>query len=322
MKVTLDLNKLLEDGKITQAEYEKFKGFSKDAVGSLAFNILIGFGVLAVSGAALALFPAPATSIMIGFLVLVSGLLLIHMGSEHWNILANICILIGALMAGGGIVVAGGGNLVSILLVTALFSVSGSIAKSALLVVLAVLTLSTGIGARTGYFHASYFLAIKEPIITIALFSALAIGLYGLSKFLTAKFERLAIAAARASVFLVNVGFWIGSLWGDRNLDREIIISDSTFAILWAIALVVMAAWAWYKKRRWVLNTAAIFSGIHFYTQWFENLGGSPATVLAAGILTLIFALGLKLLNTLMQRKPSRFDDGNPVLRKPANHVS
>ena len=65
MKVTLDLNKLLDEGNITQEEYIKFNGFAVVTTASLAFNILIGFGVIAVSGAALALVPAASTAILI-----------------------------------------------------------------------------------------------------------------------------------------------------------------------------------------------------------------------------------------------------------------
>lgn len=301
MKVTLDLDQLLKDGKITQIEYEKLSGFSAKSTSSLAFNILIGFGVIAVSGAALALVPSPTTAIVIGLFILASGLVLLHSGSEQWNVLANICIMVGALMLGGGIVTVTKGSLISILSVTAIFAMASIFARSALLAVLATLMLSASIGATTGYFHASYFLAIQEPIITVILFSILSIGLYQLSKKLPAEYERIAIASARTSVFLVNFGFWVGSLWGERTETRGVIISDSIFAVLWAVALLATAIWAWKRNRRWVLNTVATFGGIHFYTQWFENLGASPGTVLVAGLLALGFAVGIRSINTKMR---------------------
>lgn len=301
MKVTLDLDQLLKDGKITQIEYEKLSGFSAKSTSSLAFNILIGFGVIAVSGAALALVPSPTTAIVIGLFILASGLVLLHSGSEQWNVLANICIMVGALMLGGGIVTVTKGSLISILSVTAIFAMASIFARSALLAVLATLMLSASIGATTGYFHASYFLAIQGPIITVILFSILSIGLYQLSKKLPAEYERIAIASARTSVFLVNFGFWVGSLWGERTETRGVIISDSIFAVLWAVALLATAIWAWKRNRRWVLNTVATFGGIHFYTQWFENLGASPGTVLVAGLLALGFAVGIRSINTKMR---------------------
>jgi len=301
MKVTLDLDQLLNDGKITQEEYERFSALSAKSTGSLAFNILIGFGVVAVSGASLALVPAPTTAIVIGLFTIAGGLVLLRNGPEQWNVLANICILIGALMTGGGIMVAAKGSLGSILSVAAIFAVASIFARSALLAVLATLMLSASIGARTGYFHASYFLIIQEPIITVTLFSLLSIVLYQLSKILSSEYERIAIASSRTGVFLVNFGFWVGSLWGDRSETREVIISDTTFALLWAVALLATAIWAWMRNRRWVLNTVSIFGGIHFYTQWFENLGASPGTVLVAGLLALGFAVGLRNINLKMR---------------------
>lgn len=301
MKVTLDLDQLLSEEKITQIEYEKLRELAAKSTGSLAFNILIGFGVIAVSGAALALVPAPTTAIAIGLLILIAGLALLRSGSEQWKVLSNICILVGALMTGGGIVTEFKGSLLSILSVTAIFSVAAIFARSTLLAVLATLMLSASIGAKSGYFHASYFLVIQEPTITVILFSLLAIGLYQLSKKLSVEYEKIALASARAGGFLVNFGFWVGSLWGERSDSREVLISDSVFAVLWALALLATAIWSWKQNRRWVLNTVVTFGGIHFYTQWFEHLGASPGTVLVAGLLALAFAVGLRSVNSKMK---------------------
>jgi len=301
MKITLDIDQLLSEGKISQTEYEKLSGLAARSTGSLAFNILIGFGVIAVSGATLALVPTPITAIIIGLCILIAGLALLRSSLEQWKVLANICILLGALMTGGGIVTEAQGSLVSILSVTAMFATASLFARSNLLAILATLMLSASIGARTGYYHASYFLFIQEPTITVILFSALAIGLYQLSKRLSTEYERIAIASARTGVFLVNFGFWIGSLWGEYSDTGDVIIADAAFAVLWALALLATAIWSWKRNRRWVLNTVATFGGIHFYTQWFEYLGASPGTLLFAGLLALGFAVGLRVINTKMK---------------------
>jgi iron complex transport system permease protein len=303
MKVTLDLDRLLRDQKITQEEYDRLLALAAKSTGSLAFNILIGFGVIAVSGATLALVPTPMTAIVIGLVVMIGGLVLSLGTVEQWKVLANICILVGALMVGGGITIQAEGSLSSILLVTAIFAVASILARSGLLAVLATLMLSASIGARTGYYHASYFLVIHEPTITVVLFLILSIGLFQLSKVLPAAYERLAIAASRTGVFLVNFGFWVGSLWGDRTVSGNVAIPDGIFSAVWAIALIATAIWAWRANRRWVLNVVAVFAGIHFYTQWFEYLGASPGTVLIAGLLALGFAVALKSANTLMKQE-------------------
>ncbi|ADJ29703.1 hypothetical protein [Nitrosococcus watsonii] len=301
MKVTLDLDQLLSEGEITQIEYNKLSELAAKSTRSLAFNILIGLSVIAVSGASLALLPAPTTAIVIGLFILIAGLALLRSGWEQWRVLSNICILVGALMTGGGVVTEFKGSFLSILSVTAIFTVAAIFARSTLLAVLATLMLSASIGARTGYFHASYFLVIQEPTITVILFSLLAIGLYHLSKKLSAEYEKIAIASARAGVFFVNFGFWVGSLWGERSEAREVLISDTVFSFLWALALLATAIWSWKGSRRWVLNTVAAFGGIHFYTQWFEHLGASPGAVLVAGLLALAFAVGLRSINSKMK---------------------
>ena len=178
MKVTLDLDQLLQEQKITQEEHDRLSALAASSTGSLAFNILIGFGVIAVSGATLALVPTPITAVAIGAIVMIGGLALSRSGLDQWAVLANTCILVGALMMGGGITIEAEGSLSSILLVTAILAVASILAKSGLLAVLATLMLSASIGARTGYFHASYFLVIQEPIITIILFCVLSVGLF------------------------------------------------------------------------------------------------------------------------------------------------
>ena len=47
-------------------------------------------------------------------------------------------------------------------------------------------------------------------------YCALALAAYQASLYLRSPYEGLALMAARTSLFLVNFGFWIGSLWGDR----------------------------------------------------------------------------------------------------------
>lgn len=300
MRITLDLDRLLAEGEITPAEHEKLTRLAARDTTALAFNTLVGFGVVAVSGAALALMPAPATAIVLGLVVCAAGTGLLRTGQVQWRVLANICVVIGALLFGGGVIAAGNGSISSFLLVTGAFAAASALARSSLLAVLAVLALSACVGARTGYLQATYFLGIQEPAWTVALFSGLAVALYRLSAWLPLDHRPLAAAAARAAAFLVNFGFWIGSLWGDRGRDGAILVADWTFALLWAAALLATGIWAWRRNRRWLFNVVAVFAAIHFYTQWFERLGAAPETVLLGGLLALGFAVGLRALNGRM----------------------
>jgi len=217
--------------------------------------------------------------------------------------LANICVLVGALLAGGGVVAIGKGSVGSFLLIAAAFTGAGILARSGLLIALAVLALSACIGARTWYKHASYFLAIQEPTLTVGLFTTLAIVAYQISKRVPSEYEGLALMGARTSVFLVNFGFWVGSLWGDLTQQGNFLASRLVFSALWAIALGATGVWAWSQNRRWVVNVVAVFGAIHFYSQWFERLGASPGSVLTAGGVALGFALGLRALNAKLTQE-------------------
>lgn len=53
-----------------------------------------------------------------------------------------------------------------------------------------------------------------------------------------------------------------------------------------------------------MVNIAALFAAIHFYTQWFERLGLEPMSVLIGGLLTLAFAPGLWMFNRRFAVRP------------------
>lgn len=303
MKVVLDLAQLLEEGEITPAEAEKLKRLSVKSTGSLAFNILIGFGVIAVAVGAIALVPDATTGIVLGAIVLGMGLLILHRGGADWSVLGNICVILGALGLGGGVVYMTEGSIWAFLGCAVGFGIAGFIAKSGLLVALAVMALSSVLGARTGYFHASYFLGIKEPTLTIIAFSLLTLAAYQASLYASAVNARLALMAARVSILLVNFGFWIGSLWGDRleqfsellgrAKESVLTIPRLAFVVGWALALIAFAVWGMMNDRRWVVNVCAVFGAIHFYTQFFERLGPNPLAILLGGVSALGIAIAI-----------------------------
>lgn len=196
------------------------------------------------------------------------------------------------------------------LIVTAAFALAAIAARSGLLMALAVLAASACLGARTGYVHARYSLAIFEPTLTVVPFSALALIAYQAAKRLPADYERLATTAARTSLLVINLGFWVGSLWGDplmllRSMNARAaapvfmipFIPAAAFAVLWTIALLAAGIWAVQVNRRWLVNVVAVFGGIHFYSQWFERLGATPSSVLLGGVVMVAGAVALWVFN-------------------------
>jgi iron complex transport system permease protein len=306
MKVVLDLSRLLQDGKITREEHDRLLQYAARETGSLAINILIGLGVIAVSGGVLALLMNEIAVIVLGAVMLAAGLGVTYAQAKQWSVLATIFTLVGALMVAGGIAVLGEGHVGSLLLATLVLAACGIAGRSSLLTGLAVLGIAACVGASTAYWHASYGVAITEPTVTIVLFGALALVTYQASHRIGSAYEPLALMAARVSVFLVNFGFWVGSLWGDRlalpqallhhgtltdATDRSVMVPPMVFIIGWAAALAATGAWAVKANRRWVVNLVAVFGAIHFYTQWFERLGATPLSVLVGGLLVLAFAI-------------------------------
>jgi iron complex transport system permease protein len=319
MKVTLDLSKLLEQGKITQADAERLKSLALQDTGNLGLNILTGFGVIAASAGGLALLLTafdftPFSAMLIGACAFALGLLLLWPKGEVWGFLSQTLIVLGGLTGAAGFFILDLGSPRAALIVTAIFAVTAIVARSSLMSALSVLALGASLGARTGYMHAVYSLSIQEPTVTIVLFSALALVLYLVSLRVQADYERIATIAARTCLILVNFGFWIGSLWGDRlRLWRYLtqndvmggpsftakgaVIPDYVFAIVWALALIGVGVWGAKSGRRWVVNLAAIFGAIHFYTQWFERLGANAISVLLGGVILIAVAFALRAFN-------------------------
>ena len=170
MKITLDLSRLVEEGKLSAAEADRLRALAAHDTGSLGINILVGFGVVAVSAGAVALVPSPSTAMLLGFVLFAIGLAVTLQRNEQWNLLGQICLVVGALSFCGGVGVVGMGSLASLLIITAVLAAGAIAARSSLLMAAAVLGLGACLGARSGYWHATYMLAIYEPLVTIVLF--------------------------------------------------------------------------------------------------------------------------------------------------------
>ena len=230
--------------------------------------------------------------------------------ADEWGLLGSILLLVGSVTAGGGIIALTEGGVIGFLIVTVLCAGAAIFAKSVLLSILATLALSATVGAMTAYGHATYVLVIRQPAVTVVLFSILALVTYYLSKRLKPDYERIAIAFSRTSLFLVNLGFWVGSLWGDSLWNQRgnwdfrsgAVIPDWVFVIGWAVALIATGVWAAGANKRWVVNLLTVFGAIHFYTQYFERLGASPGSILVAGLVAIAIAFGIVWYNKSTKR--------------------
>ena len=298
MKVTLDLTDLVTKGQLTKEEADRLAKLGSSDTGALGSNILLAFGTVAVALGGGFLFPTAQSVIVMGAILFVLGLALILNKASKWAVFAQFCVTLGALGIVGGVsYISDGSTLVGAGLVLAL-AVAAAVAQSGLLAVLTILELALVLGAGTAYWHASYFFGADRPALTIVILAAVTLALFFVSLRLPSAYERVCIIGARAAILLINFVFLIGSLFGDSTFAaRGLTISPAAFTIAWAVLLLGVGIWGVYANRRWVVNAAAVFGAIHFYTQWFEYLGPNPFAVLGGGILLVAFGLLLRWIN-------------------------
>jgi iron complex transport system permease protein len=297
MKVTLDLTDLVNKGQLTKEEADKLARLGAQDTGALGSNILLGFGTVAVALGGGFLFPTAQSVIVIGAILFVIGLGLILNKQTRWALFAQICITIGALGVVGGISYLSDGNLYVNLGLALGLAGAAFAAPSALLGSLAILQFSVALGTGTAYWSGGYFAWVQQPALTIAVLGATAIALTFAATKLPSALERVALIMARTAVLIINLAFLVGSIFGDQQFDYGTDAERLMFSAVWAVLLLGVGFWGVISNRRWVVNAAAIFGAIHFYTQWFEFLGPNPFSVLGGGILLIGFGLALRWFN-------------------------
>lgn len=308
MKILIDVDALEEAKVLTPKLAATLRTHAIRSTGSAAINILLAFGAIAVAAGITSLIPsAVAVAFMSAGFILLGCL--IRKRFEQWRKLGNIWMVIGALTLCGSVGYLIGNPLTSSLIAAAILFYVAYLAESRLLIALTPLALISAIGGSTGYWHACYAISVEEPTITIILFSVLAYASWIFAKKSKGIIQSLTIVFARMCVILVNMGFWIGSLWGDNpgqlwgdessrydiNTGDYIAaaIPETAFIAAWAVVLILAGIWGAKNGRRFMVNTVATFAAIHFYTQWFENIGLSPVSVIIAGVATIAIGLGL-----------------------------
>ncbi len=301
----------MQQGKLTPDEAERLKALAARDTGSLAINVLMSFGAVAVAAGLLALHPSFAAGAAIGVVLALGGLALFYRAGAQWRLLGTANTVIGALLLSGGVIGLLDAGFAGFVFTAILLLALAIAIRSALLTALAPLALAGALGSSTGYSHAVYMLIVTESTITIIVFAGLALAAYAVSRRVDSAYEGLPIVFARVSLILVNFGFWVGSLWGDYPGESwrrgegyyggaesweswrsaAIHIPAEIFVVLWAAAVIAVGVWAARANRRWVVAAAAVFGAINFYTQWFERLGAEPLAIIFAGVSVVAIAV-------------------------------
>jgi iron complex transport system permease protein len=284
MKVTLDLDALVKAGQITPEEAERLKGFAAADTGALGANILYALGATAVACGIAAFLPTLETLVTLGVVLFGAGLFIRMQGMARLQLFAQIILVIGALSLCTGLGGLYGDNPLVRVGLTLGLAAAAVLARSGLLAALAVIAFAVTITFDPEMWPPNHFVAV-----VIAALSALVLVLYLVSLRLPGEYERLAIIAMRVAIVMVNVAFFVGSLFGDDRLG----LSSMAFSVAWALALLAFGGWAVFANRRWVVNSVAVFGAIHFFTQWFMVLGAQPISIVGGGILLIGFGLAL-----------------------------
>lgn len=339
MRVVLNLKRLLEQKLITAAEAGRLKSFSSSATFQFAVSILMIFGILALAGGILILLTSiegfdNEALLLLGVVLIGLGTVLGRVKTEYsLTLVSFVTLVLGAILAAVGIGAEFENLQMAAILAALLFIVVAIIAGSGFLSALSALTLAAVFGGAVGYgFYGSgsYSLGLESRSLAIVVFIILGALAYQLSKRFKSGNERLAVIFARMSLVIVNIAFWIGSLFGDKIgeiddskpdfdysildgaytsflptlVDTAVFVSSDFFAVLWAVAIVLTGVWAVRANSTFTLNTVATFAAIHFYSQWFERFGAEEAwTLLVAGGIAVLIGVGLSFINNEKGKK-------------------
>ena len=96
IKIVLDITRLVEEGKLTAQEAERLQALARRDTGSLAINVLMSFGAVAVAAGIIALEPAFVTGAALGVALVAIGLGISFVAAEQWGLLGTATTIIGA----------------------------------------------------------------------------------------------------------------------------------------------------------------------------------------------------------------------------------
>lgn len=315
--VKLDLDALVKTGKISAAQAETLATFSiAEPKSAIWMSTVLIFGALGVAAGVLALEPSAIMGLLLALTALgIATWLKLFQTDETWTVLGSAFALMGTIGLSGWVAMEAGEDLVAIwpqLVIFGIMTAGALVYRSSFLAALAVLALAAVLGTGTFYWHASYALIVREPTVTITIFSTVAGGLYALRPHLSTAWQSLTTVAARTAVFLTNFGFWVGSLWGDHLGEHWVAgdnwsaryewretathIPELVFSLGWAACLIALFVKA--PRGGFLSTSALVFFAIHAYTQFFETFADDAVFLIVGGFM----AIGVAVLATRLSR--------------------
>ncbi len=310
-KITLDLDALLAEGRLTAAEAERLKTMAVTGRGlSTVVQVLYILGALGLAGGVMVLKPEPVTGMALAALAIGFAIFAQATRREDLGMLGTAMGICGTVGLCGSIGMQFGETLPALTInaiITAITLAATIILRSRFLAALVPLSIASLLGSSTGYWHASYGIMVREPLLTVIVFAVLS-GVFFLAAYrLKAIWSQMVTVAGRVSWLVMNFGFWVGSLWGDQIGDHFIrptpdapmenvrsawlFIPEGAFILAWAA--VSIATIIFMHRNRFAVNASITFLAINVYTQFYEWFGGSGFVMLTGGVTLLAFAFGL-----------------------------
>ncbi len=322
--ITLDLARLIEGNRLSEVEAKRlFDLREPDKVTNRLASILYILGALAAAAGVVLLKPAATTGLIIAFVCFVIGQTIRFKKWDHLHILSLALGIGSAAGLTGWFVLEFGETLPAIAVngfATAVTLAMALAFRSRFLGALVPLGIGSMIGSGGAYWHASYGIFVREPTVTVGLFTLITAALLLFAKRNNhPDWNPMSTIAARMSIVVTNFGWWVGSLWGDyigdhlrglgdrvkgqtyqqwqeaRRAYREsaVHIDDTVFAIGWAGFAVAMIVLGRKLHNRFVETAGLVFLAINAFTQYFEYFQDEPWALVFGGIALVGVALGL-----------------------------
>src|SRR5215467_9293510 len=147
IRIVLDITRLVEEGKLTAQEAERLQALAKRDTGSLAINVLMSFGAVAVAGGIIALEPAFTTGAVLGVALVAIGLAVSFFAAQQWGLLGTANTIIGALLLAGGVIGVAEADFTGLAFSALLFLALAVALRSNFLIALVPLALAGALGS-------------------------------------------------------------------------------------------------------------------------------------------------------------------------------
>jgi len=201
---------------------------------------------------------------------------------------------------------------------------AGALTDVRLVSAAAIVPFAQVLDTGTAYFHAAYVFYSPEPTLSILQMGVLVPLCVWAKNVWPERWARHARVLSVLGFIVANLCFLVASLWGDVvgetlwgpgrvsapgqdwesfEAQREsfragaLVLSDSAYALAWAVVLAAVIWVAAARANRGIFNTAVTFAGLHAYTQLFESFGDRPLAYVVGGLAAIPLAWGMWRLN-------------------------